>query len=73
MMVVDIRILGIVRNSGGESVEGGLRVSHIHVDACDFDPRLGEGGCKVYRSLNIFFCALGSTTSESVVGGILAS
>ena len=60
-MVVDIRVLGIVRDSGGEGFEGGLRVSHIHVDARDFDPRLDEGRCKVYRSLNIFFCALGIT------------
>jgi len=43
-MVLDIRILGIVRDIRGESVEGGLRVSHIHVDARDFDPRLDEEG-----------------------------
>ena len=65
-VVVDIRVLGIMRDSGGKSLEGGLGFPHVHVGARDLDPRLDERRHQVYRGLKIFFCAFGITAQESV-------
>lgn len=63
-MVVDIRVVRVVRDSFFEAVEGLLRISLFHVDACHLDQALGERRDERDRCKQILFGVVDITSQE---------